>query len=386
MRTAPPPPIRLTLLTGFLGAGKTTILNRLLSERTVVDTAVVVNEFGEVGIDQLLVEAEVSDGLIELSDGCLCCSVRGELVETLERLIDRRSGDGRPLARVIVETTGLADPTPILAAIMTHPVLSQAYALDAIICVIDALNGAANLENHVEAVRQLGVADRIVLTKSDLAPADFDMLRDAVRAVNEGAALIDASKAAPLAPRILDCGLSKIDGTLGDPAEWLGERHGRDHGRHAGHSGHGDAHSHAHAHTDTHAHDHAPHRHGAVRSMALVHEQPIGEQAIFAFLEMLARFEGGNVLRMKGIVHTVEQGERPLVLHGVRGYLHPPARLPTWRAGASRKSRLVIIGENLNEARVRDLFAAFTGKPGVDAPDRTAIEDNPLAVPGMRFS
>ncbi|RFC62718.1 GTP-binding protein [Fulvimarina endophytica] len=382
-------PIRLTLLTGFLGAGKTTVLNRLLSEPAVTDTAVVVNEFGEVGIDQLLVEAEVSDGLIELSDGCLCCSVRGELVETLERLAERRK-DGRPLARVVVETTGLADPTPILAAIMTHPVLSQSYALDAIVCVIDAIGGLANLDANIEARRQLAVADRVLLTKTDLAPEAKDRLVEAVRAINSGADLIEAPQVERLAGRILDCGLSRLDGTPADPERWLGSQGRRETGdggprENFGADG-GDVHSHGHD-GDHHHHRHhdAGHRHGAIRSLSLVHDRPIEEQAVFAFLEMLSTFEGGNVLRMKGVVLTREHPERPLVLHGVRGYLHPPARLPAWREGAVRQSRLVVIGENLNLERVRDLFSAFTGGMRTDAPDRTAIEDNPLAVPGMRF-
>ncbi|MER0238761.1 GTP-binding protein [Fulvimarina sp. MAC8] len=355
-------PIRLTLLTGFLGAGKTTVLNRLLSEPSVTDTAVVVNEFGEVGIDQMLVEAEVSDGLIELSDGCLCCSVRGELVETLERLAERER-EGRPLARVIVETTGLADPTPILAAIMTHPMLASAYALDAVVCVVDAVNGETNLFDQVEAARQLAVADRILLTKSDLVSGNGETLRSAIRNVNGHADIVVSGEAATLAEHILDCGLSKMDGTLGDPADWLGHDHA------------GEPH-----------HHHSHHRHGSVRSMALVHDAPIPEHAVFAFLEMLGSFEGGKILRMKGVVLTQEYPDRPLVLHGVRGYLHPPARLPAWRKDATRQSRLVIIGDHLNEDRVRDLFAAFAGEARTDAPDRAAIEDNPLAVPGMRFS
>ena len=360
-------PIRLTLLTGFLGAGKTTVLNRLLGEPSVTDTAVVVNEFGEVGIDQMLVEAEVSDGLIELSDGCLCCSVRGELVETLERLAERAKS-GKPLARVIVETTGLADPTPILAAIVAHPVLAEDYALDAVVCVVDAVNGRVNLADQREAVRQVAVADRILLTKSDLVPGDDDvMLRNAIRVINAQAELIVSADAATLGDLILDCGLSKMDGTLGDPDEWLG----RDHGEGA---------------DDDHGHHHHGHRHGAVRSIALVHDAPIPEQAVFAFLEMLGSFEGGNILRMKGVVLTREHPERPLVLHGVRGYLHPPARLPAWRTDAQPQSRLIIIGDHLNEDRVRDLFAAFTGGARTDAPDRVAIEDNPLVVPGMSFS
>ena len=157
------------MLTGFLGAGKTTLLNRLLKDPALADTAVIINEFGEVAIDHLLVE-QSSDGVIQLSDGCLCCTVRGELVDTLADLVDRlQTGRIARLARVVIETTGLADPAPVLQSIMAHPVLVQAFRLDGVVTLVDAVNGMATLDAHVEAVKQVAVADRIVLTKADLA-------------------------------------------------------------------------------------------------------------------------------------------------------------------------------------------------------------------------
>ena len=162
-------PIPVSVLTGFLGSGKTTLLNRLLKDPALKDTAVIINEFGDVGIDHLLVE-QSSDGIIELSDGCLCCTVRGELVDTLSDLIDRlQTGRIKALSRIVIETTGLADPAPVLASIMGHPALAQALRLDGVITAVDAVNGAATLDNHMEAVKQAAVADRIVLTKTDLA-------------------------------------------------------------------------------------------------------------------------------------------------------------------------------------------------------------------------
>src|SRR3954467_13968760 len=164
----PLPPIPLTVLTGFLRAGKTTLLNRLLRDPALADTVVIVNEFGEIGLDHLLVET-VDEGMILLSAGCLCCTVRGDLVATLEDLLRRRdNGRIAPFRRVAIETTGLADPAPILHAVLYHPYLSMRYALEGVVAVIDAVNGSATLDAHEEAVRQAAVAERLVIAKADL--------------------------------------------------------------------------------------------------------------------------------------------------------------------------------------------------------------------------
>lgn len=365
-------PIPVSVLTGFLGAGKTTLLNRLLKDPDLRDTAVIINEFGDVAIDHLLVE-QSSDGVIELSDGCLCCTVRGELVDTLADLVDRlQTGRIERLARVVIETTGLADPAPVLQAIMGHPVLVQAFRLDGVITLVDAVNGAATLDAHVEAVKQVAVADRIVLAKADLAndPDHVAALCNRIRTINPGAQVFEVTDREAGAAGLLACGLYSAESKSPDVARWLGEATGHDH--------------HAHDH-DHHGHDHGHHhRHDErIRSISLSHDQPIALSSVEMFLDLIASSHGSRLLRLKGIIETVERPERPLVVHAVQTLLHPPAFLPQW-PDDRRGTRLVLIMIDMPEDYVRRLFAAITGTPRIDTPDRAALESNPLAIPGFR--
>lgn len=382
--------IPVSIVTGFLGAGKSTLLNRLLKDPAMKDAAVIVNEFGDVGIDHLLVESS-GDSVIELSDGCLCCTMRGDLIDTLAELMDRiQTGKLKPLKRIVVETTGLADPAPVMQSVMGHPVLIQNFELDGVVTVVDAANGLATLDAHPESVRQAAVADRLVLTKRSLADAGtVERLMARLRALNPRAVITDAESDAPAASLLVN-GLYDPDTKHPDVSRWLQEEgahahdhhHGDEHHEHGPDCGCGHDHGHDHHHDDDHGH----HRHADdIRSFSILHDQPIDPMAIEMFVDLLRSAHGEKLLRMKAVVQTSDRPDKPLVLHGVQSIFHPPVRLEAWPDPADQRSRLVLITKGLPEAFVRDLFAAFTGKPVVDRPDRTALSDNPLAVPGVTF-
>ncbi len=384
--------IPVSILTGFLGAGKSTLLNRLLKDPAMKDAAVIINEFGEVGIDHLLVEAS-NDAVVELADGCLCCTVRGELVDTLAELIDgMQTGRLKPLSRIVIETTGLADPAPVMQSVMGHPSIAQHFDLDGVVTVVDAVNGLSTIDAFPEAYRQVAVADRLILTKKTLADAGtIDRITARLRALNPRAPITDgdeerASQASILINGLYDPGskIPDVDRWLRDEMAAADDHNHIDHDHHS-HDDHGHHHDHGHAHHHHH-HVHDVNRHGdQIRSYSILHDQPIDPMAINMFIDLLRSTHGEKLLRMKAIVALTDRPDRPLVLHGVQSIFHPPVRLPAWPEGSDRKTRLVLITKDLSEDYVRDLFGAFTGKVAIDRPDRAAMTDNPLAVPGFKF-
>jgi G3E family GTPase len=362
----PSEPIPLTVLTGFLGAGKTSLLNRLITDPALAETAVIINEFGEIGLDHLLVKP-IREGVVLLQSGCLCCTLRGDLVGALEQLL-RDLDNGRAVfRRVVLETTGLADPVPVLQTTMAHPYLVMRYRLDGVIAVVDAMNGAATLDAHMEAVKQVAVADRIVLTKTDLLTApDGQRGREALVArlhrLNPAAPILDAAANEASPERLLTCGLFDPARKIPDVKRWLAadayaERAG-DHGHHQHHH-------------DVNRHD------DRIRAFSFATDAAIPAAMFDMFLELVRSVHGPNLLRLKGIVKLAETPASPVVIHGVQHIFHPVVRLPRWPDGDER-TRIVLITRDLDPDAVKRLFDAFLGASAPDQPDRAALLDNPL--------
>ena len=305
----------VTLLTGFLGSGKTTLLNAWLRSPDLADAAVIVNEFGEVGIDHALI-ASSNDNTIELSTGCLCCTVRGDLVDTLRELIVRREkGEVRAFDRVIIETTGLADPAPVIQALMTFPVANR-FRLRQVVTTVDAVNGLSTLASHPEAVKQAAVADEIVITKLDIIPNQSELVVKELRQLNPGARLhVSSPGQMPMPDDLASIDIYDPSTKIDDVSKWLNAE------AHTSHHEHG------------HAHHHDVNRHSAeIASFLFEFEDPLHWEHVANWLDALVMGHGPDLLRVKGII-DVEGRERPVVIQAVQSLFHPPFELPAWPEG-----------------------------------------------------
>jgi G3E family GTPase len=334
--------IPVTLLTGFLGSGKTTVLNHVLKQPDMAATAVVVNEFGEIGLDHLLVERS-SEDVVLLNSGCLCCTVRGDIVDTLTNLfVDRVKGKIPYFTRVAIETTGLADPAPILHTLMTDPIVAARYMLDGVVTTVDSVNGAGTLDKQPEAVKQAAVADRLLLTKTDLADsATRQEIEARLEALNPSAVIVPVAQGAVDPARLFNIGFYDPATKSVDVRRWL-----RDEAFESDHAHHG------HGHPDVNRHD------DRIRAFCITRERPISWAALSAWLDGLATMRGEDLLRLKAIVALSDRPDQPVVLHGVQHLFHPPVLLPEWPS-EDHRTRMVFITRDLPREAIEATLAAF---------------------------
>jgi G3E family GTPase len=314
----------VNLITGFLGSGKTTLLQRLLADPALADTAVLINEFGEVGLDHHLLE-RIDDTMVLLQSGCLCCTIRGELASAIKDLHSKRERGVVPaFRRIVVESTGLADPFPILSTVQADPVLRHHFRLGNVITTVDAVNGLG----RAESIKQVAVADRLVLTKTDLAP-DVGKLLSQIRRLNPDAPLWRAAEQA------IDVA-ALLDGSSHSPLRALPAA--------------------------------ADSPHGSVHAFALSFEGELDWTMFGVWLTMLLNRRGESVLRVKGILN-VAGSPTPVAIHGVQRLVHPPVHMAAWPDG-DRRSRLVFIVDGLEQSAIERSLAAFL-RPGTQA--RSAV-------------
>lgn len=338
------------VLSGFLGSGKTTLLRNLVRHPDFRDTAVIVNEFGEIGLDHELLETS-EDDVILLQGGCLCCTVREDLAATIRRLLERRSaGKTPPFRRIVIETTGVADPVPVLFTLRTDPRVQQFCRLQGLIVTVDAQNALATLARHVESVRQAALADRIVITKTDLVEREtIQAVRTAMGKLNPSASILTSS-AGDLAPDLLLDGVNH-DSTLGSSGvdQWLGEL--QPEGDDPPDLARGSAHA------------------AKYRSISWVGNASVDWSSFGIWLTMLLHAHGERVLRVKGIL-DVEGTAGPVAIHGVQHMVHPPLHLRSWPEGP-RTSRLVFVVSDMSVDSIRESFDVFLRLANVPVDSRS---------------
>ena len=322
--------IPVNIVTGFLGSGKTTLLQRLLRAPRLSNVVVLVNEFGEIGLDHQLLQA-VAESAVLLENGCLCCAVRGDLRQALRDLISRRMrGDIPPFNRVVIETSGLADPVPVAYTLLADPVIRHHFRLSSIVSTVDAVNGLAQLAAYPEAMKQVAVADRLILTKTDLAEASaVDAARGRLHALNPSAPVVIGIDIGAKQDALLIDDIYDTEGRAREVSRWLDT----------------DAPAAPHVHTDD------------IQSFSLTFDGPLDWTAFGIWATMLLHRHGSDVLRLKGLLN-VQGVDTPVLINGVQHIVHPPSHLDAW-PDADRRSRLIFIVRGLSRQRLEQSLAAF---------------------------
>jgi G3E family GTPase len=343
--------IPVTLLTGFLGSGKTTLLNQLLHHPAMRDTAVIINELGATGLDQIFANSNlaqnienehIADNTVLLSSGCLCCSLQNELADTMRDLFFKRALQAIPeFKRLVIETTGMADPGPILANLMNEPVIESTYRLDAVVVTIDSIYGLAQLADNSEALKQAAVADVLLLTKTDLASSEqISALQQKLSSINPGASQHNIAHGELDPKLIIDAGLFDLSSKQPEPQRWL---------RAPVKSKPPKATLPTNRTTNSHDEE--------IMSFTVVMPSPLSWAQLKPHLLWFCQTYGKNLLRLKGIIHASDQSD-PLAIHAVHFTPYPPTLLEGWRED-NPQSRIVIIGKGLDELEIRKALMQF---------------------------
>jgi len=332
--------IPVTVITGFLGSGKTTLLSSILKKKEMQKTAVIINEFGEIGLDHALIE-HTDENIVELQSGCICCTIQGDLNKTLIDLFDKMmNGKVSSFNRILIETTGLANPVPIIHTLMSSIELIRIYSLDGVITVVDSINGEKTLDLHEESLKQLALAEKIILSKTDIVDKDdIKSLVYRIKDINPVSQIIFSKFGNIPLEEIFGLGAYDPYKKSADVKNWLAAEKYKD---------------------KKHHHHHDVNRHNEnIRAFSMMSENPVNMIAFSFFRDMITAALGANLLRMKGIVNIAGE-ERPAVIHGVQHIFHPVQWLETWPDN-DRRTKLVFITQNIKKEQIEDFFRPLMG-------------------------
>ena len=332
--------IPVTVITGFLGSGKTTLLSFILKKKEMQKTAVIINEFGEIGLDHALIE-HTDENIVELQSGCICCTIQGDLNKTLIDLFDKMmNGKVSSFNRVLIETTGLANPVPIIHTLMSSIELIRIYSLDGVITVVDSVNGEKTLDLHEESLKQLALAEKIILSKTDIVDKDeINSLIYRIKEINPVSQIVFSKFGNIPLEEIFGLGAYDPYKKSEDVKKWLAAEKYKD---------------------KKHHHHHDVNRHSEnIRAFSMMSENPVNMIAFSFFRDMITAALGANLLRMKGIINIAGE-ERPAVIHGVQHIFHPVQWLETWPDN-DRRTKLVFITQNIKKEQIEDFFRLLMG-------------------------